>query len=226
MDAERTRLNPGDAKMADDLPITDLLRKVQSGDEDAFTTLTEYFCELARQIAQEKLAKYPQQVREDAQSIIGLEALRSVLSYIGQIKKEIANQSQFLTLLRAVIRNKIADVARRLSEEISRGVELGKHDPVGRGSTPLEGLIEKETEIRLRSLAVRVTELIYQSDDQIELTIADLGVLQFYSAEQIRAELAVRFPNVGLPSKSAVLIRLRRIRKRLARELGAEFDDE
>lgn len=211
--------------MADDHPTTDLLKRVQVGDQDALTAVTEHFCELARHIARDKLAKYPPQVREDAQSIIGLEALRSVLSYVGHIQKEIANENEFLRILRTVIRNKIADVARRRSEEISRGVDLENYDTEGQDPTPLEELIQKETAVRFRELAARVTELIYQADDEIELVIADLGVLQFYSASQIKKELAMRFPNVRLPATRAIQIRLRHIRDRLARELGSEFED-
>jgi hypothetical protein len=212
--------------MADELHTTDLLKRVQIGDQDALTVLTEHFCELARHIARDKLAKYPPQVREDAQSIIGLEALRSVLSYVGHIKKEIANENEFLRILRSVIGNKIVDVARRRSEEISRSVELGNYDTEKPSPTPLDELIQKETAIRFRELADRVRKLIYQTDDEIELTIADLGVLQFYSASQIKEELSSRFPNVKLPATRAIQIRLRHIRDKLARELGGEFQDE
>jgi hypothetical protein len=213
--------------MRDEVPITDLLGKVRSGDRDALTKLTEHFWDQARQIALSDLVKYPVGVREYAGgSIIGIEALRSALSYVGSRDQEVENRNEFNRLLRAFIRNKIADVARHESTGINRQTELGEEEPEGREQEPIEKLIDEETEEQLKTLAKRVTDLIHETKDEIEWMVGDLGVLKFYSASQIRKALASAFPDRKLPSISAIHVMLRRIRKRLARELGEDIGDE
>ncbi len=213
--------------MDEDLPITELLRRAQTGDQDALTKLTEHFFELARKIALQQLAKYPPAVREDAgRSIIGIEGLRSALSYLGRIEKEIANRNEFFVLLRTVIRNKIADVARHESERIKRRADLGDYDPEDRGATPLEELVQKETDAQLANLANRVTTLIYETEDKIKLMVGVLGVLKFYSATQIQQAVASEYPDEPLLAKSTILEWLRKLRRRLARELDGEFGNE
>jgi hypothetical protein len=217
----------GGLKMPDDVPITDLLGRVQAGDRDALTKLTEHFWQLARQTALRDLSKYPVGVREYAGgSIIGIEALRSALRYVGRSDKVVADRNQFYKLLRAVIRNKIVNIARYESRGNFRWVNLGEEEFAGRELEPVEKLVRKETEDRLAKLAQRVTELIRETKDEIELVVGELGVLRFYSARQIREALISAYPDRKPPSISAIHVMLRRIRKRLARELGEEVGDE
>jgi len=212
--------------MADDLPITDLLRKVQTGDEDAFLLLMEHFSEMVSQIALQKLSKYPRQVSDVGGPSVGFEGLRSTLSYVGKMDKTLVNRNEFFRLLHATIRNKIIDDARRESQEIKNCCELGETDPEGREGTPLEQAIQKETLSQLRRFAVRVAELICQMDNAKDVLIADLGVRQFVSAARIKERLASQFPGMELPSVRAIQIKLDRIRKKLRSELGPEFGHE
>jgi hypothetical protein len=210
--------------MSDDLPLTELLRQVQSGDEDAFMVLLNRFLGMARQMALKELARYPRAVFEQAGgSIVGLEALRSTLSYVGKIEEEIARGNEFFALLRSFIRNKIADIARGESQSIKRRKELRDVDePRTEEPGPSEELIRKETDERLAELAARALKLIHEIEDPMECIVAELGLIRFYSASEIRAFLLSNFPEHKVPAISTIHVMLRKIRRRLARELGEE----
>jgi hypothetical protein len=210
--------------MSDDLPLTELLRHVQSGDEDAFMVLLNRFLGMARQMALKELARYPRAVYEQAGgAIVGMEALRSTLSYVGEIEKDIASRNDFFTLLRTVIRNKIADIARGESQSIKRNKELSDVDePPAKVPGPAEELIRKETDERLAELAARAVKLIHEIEDPLERTVAELGLIRFYTASEIRDFLLSNSPEHKVPAISTILVMLRRIKRRLARELGEE----
>jgi len=200
--------------------ITELLKKVQSGERDAADAIVEHFWNMARREAHKNLSKAIRRFKSG--SDIANAALRSALSYLGNPKAVVRNRDDFEDLVLDIVRKHSKDAGRRAT---------AKKRSIGRQrGLPDEDVIAGRTELvddlaMANELGRRIEAILMEEPDDGRLAISRMGIIGHMEPSQIREELSSSAKGRDVPALRTIQIYIQEAKDRVALALREEYGE-
>lgn len=156
--------------MVDERPITELLKKVESGERGAADVIVQHFWEVARRHAERHLSARARRLKGG--SDIANAALRSALSYLKKPKAVVRSRDDFEDLVLDIVRKKSKDAGRRSSagkRDVRREQQLSELDVLPRAGELADELAMAE------ELAERIEQILMREPSEKRQVISRLG---------------------------------------------------
>jgi DNA-directed RNA polymerase specialized sigma24 family protein len=206
--------------MAREPQVTDLLRKVKSGERDAADVIVMHFWEAARREAHKHLSAAVR--RFQSGSDIANAALRSALSYLQKPMSAVKDRDEFENLVLDIVRKHAKDAGRRATAEkrnVGRQQSLPEEDVVqGHARLADELAVAKE-------LGERIEQILMEEPDKLKQAISRLGIIKHLDPPEILDALKSSPKGAPVPSLRTIQVCVKDAKDRLAAALRAEFGE-
>lgn len=206
--------------MADEAPITQLLREFKARKRDVADVIVGYFWDSARRAAHKHLSERLRRLQ--IQSDIANAALRSALSFLEKPKSIITSRDSFEGLVLTIVEKHAKDAGRRATarkRDMRRQIGLPEWDVLQANKELADQLVMAE------ELGERIEEILMQEPDKETQAITRMGIISHLEPKKIKDELASSQSTSGAPALRTIQKDLQQAKEHLADVLREEYGD-
>jgi DNA-directed RNA polymerase specialized sigma24 family protein len=205
-------------RMADEAPVTQLLREFKAGKRDVADVIVGYFWDSARRAAHKHLSARLRRLQ--IQSDIANAALRSALSFLEKPKSVITSRDSFEGLVLTIVEKHAKDAGRRAT--------AGKRDMRRQTGLPEWDVLKGNEELAdqlvvAKELGERIEKLLMQDPDDETQAITRMGIISHLEPKAIKDALASSRRAGGAPALRTIQRDLKDAKDRLAEALREEY---